>query len=92
MKNLGVFLTAFMMVFASNSVVIAGSEAQFENLINSGVPIDLTELVKLILSTLGGVLATIVLTFLKNKFPDLFKSAKDKKIKELIDEAKKNQK
>jgi hypothetical protein len=37
---------------------------------------DLTELIKMILSTVGGILATVILAFLKKKFPDWFLTRK----------------
>lgn len=39
----------------------------------------LEELIKYIISIFGGVLATIILNMLKNKFPELFRTKKTKR-------------
>jgi len=80
MKKLTQFATSFVsslgLMFAlttSTTPAIATIQNSMTDQVHTVT--DLTELIKMILATVGGILTTIILAFLKAKFPDWFPDA-----------------
>lgn len=93
MKHVRHFLLGFLMCFlffviffphvpvqSSYGLALDGSDVV--------TPLDLTEIVKYILSTFGGIVTAILLKFLKKKFPQWFETAKEKAKRQISDEEK----
>lgn len=88
MKTFLNFLVVFFVIygfntFGTDSIIDDASTVQVEQMTKPELvhmvltaenpdKLNLTELVKLILTTIGGVLSTILISFLRKKFPDYF--------------------